>query len=72
MSESTHKIDWLQGLGDGQVLSLKAGDIIVVRSQRQLTPYQRTFIKEQVARLTGIQVMVLDAGMELGVLRDDS
>jgi cobalamin biosynthesis protein CbiG len=60
-------------IAEGQVLSLKASDVVVFQTKRRLGQDMREMTREQLELLfPGNKVVVLDADVELNVLRHAS
>jgi hypothetical protein len=58
---------------DMQVLSLQPGDKVVLRYASCMRAEQYARIKQEMEKVVpGHQVLILENGMEIGVLRDDS
>jgi len=61
------RIDLIQAM---QVLTLEPGDVLILRTSVVLQPHQRDAVREHIAQIVGdVPIMVLDSGLDLGVLR---
>lgn len=61
-------------LRDLSILQIKRGDTLVVRSKYPLAMNQKREVHDQVKKALprGTKILVLDAAMEIAVLRKDS
>ena len=58
--------DWLEAMS---VLRFEPGDTIILKCLHRVTVEQRKVIEELVSERLGAPVMLLDDGVEIGVLR---
>jgi hypothetical protein len=66
MSEETKKPEWLK---DMQVLRLRPGDVIVLRSKRPISGPEYEIIKAVMTeRFPNNRTMILEDGMDIGVI----
>jgi hypothetical protein len=63
------KIDWIERM---QVLEVKEGDTIILKTQQVLSVDQHVIITECIGDMfkeRNVKVLVLDDGMDIGVIR---
>jgi len=74
LADMEERVNWLQSM---QKLDVKDGDIVVLRHPGVLPEYLAKQLKKTVRKIVkghgfDVHVMVLEEGMEIGVLRQES
>ena len=60
------KIDFIKSM---KVLKLEPGDIIVLKSDQVLSMEMIKLLKDHVGKITETKVLILEPGLDIGVLR---